>query len=364
MRRLTLLLLLLPHALLAGAEDTVLTLGATDRFVIKDSSGEAKLILDGDTGILTLPDGIAPVLNVDNTSGAQNSAALVLRGSGHPPEKHPLVLYRDDTVSQREVSWFFRGGGSAGTPKSLTIDGELNNTIDLETGIVTVHERWGVNDPDVNALCTAVATPYGCCKGVGTGDCTMGTMLQLGSDVFTTTIWKAGAKCSTCTAGPRQDEPFHVIAMDGSQDWAFGLDARGKWFWGNPGSITNQGNDGADGGESGHGSWDVSLERVDDAGFEYLQATSDRDGSPVAIAIARPMPQGTGSAAAGGVLVWGDANTAAIDSGDEVCASVPGGDGLACNASIDPTDGSEHACGSPHPGTDATASGYFFALCY
>jgi hypothetical protein len=51
-----------------------------------------------------------------------------------------------------------------------------------------------VSDPDANAVCTAVDTPYGCCTGVGTGDCRMETMLQLGSDVLQTTIWKAGAK--------------------------------------------------------------------------------------------------------------------------------------------------------------------------
>jgi len=334
MRYWAILLAVLPLA--AAADDTVLSLGVGDRFVVKDSSGTERLILDGTTGELSAPAGVAPALRVDATGSGKNFPAILSIGDNNAgDDHHPLALVRADNPVGREVTWLWKGGGGAITNLSLKIDGRTHVGYNTTTGeIITIV------DP------------------VGPGS----TMLQVGADVeYAMTIRASSLGCPTCN--PARPNPKAFLVTDDSGDWSHEMHWDGRMRWGDAGPTFNGPSDGV----IGEASFDTALYRVENGADETMEFELDGDndgGGTRRVAVANPHPQGTGSAALGGVLVWGDRNIAAIDSGDEVCASVPGGTGLSCQATLDPTDGSEHACNAAHPASEATASGYFQAICF
>ena len=325
----------------AAADDTVVTIGSGDRFVVKDASGVERLILDGTTGVLSTPSGIAATLKVDNTDGAKNFPAMLLVGnvdSGN--EKHPLALVRADIGAGSRVVWLWKGGGGLITPASLKIDGRVRVDYDTTTSQIQVLNDPTFPDPDSPGK--------------------IPSMLLIGADVEFGAVFRPNhIGCTNCS--PARTKPKAFIVIDYGDDWAFELEYDGRMRWGDAGASPYSD------GDKGEASFDTGLYRVEDGADETMEFELDGDGDGNGtrrVAIAYPHPQGTGSTGLGGVMVWGNTGVAAIDSGDEVCTSVTGGTGLACQTTLDPTDGSEHSCSSPHPALEATASGLFHALCY
>lgn len=316
-------LLLLHAAAPSSADDVVVDLGTGDDMVVQ--GGE----IEGER------------LKMNNVTGPPRTAAALLMGNGSP-ETHPLCLYRDDSGDPtRNGTWLWKGGGGAVTNLSLKVDGNVSFDADPTDQTCSFNANGD----------TIYADPDKVSGGLP-------SMVQIGADTEQALLLRGDMfACTGCS--PARPTPKLILGMDFAEDWVWKLEADGTQCWGDGGPTTGDTQDG----DQGIDSFDVCLDRVENGADEFVRFTLDIDGDGAGtreIDLVRPVVQGTGVPTHGGTL-WGSTADAAFDSGDEVCGSVPG-TGLTCHATLDPKDGSEHACAGTMPET--SASGLFYALCF
>ena len=309
-------MLLLTLGSRAFAEDVTVELGQGDGFSVRDDQGAERFRVDslgntvrGRAHLEWLP----PALG---GTAEDNEVALALT-TGVDTENTgdltiPIVFIRKDKGA---ASGFFDPGGALWTSTYLKLDGSVRATYDENTRKLTITDRAIVPDPQ--------------------GGPHLASMAQIGADVETTVMLR-GSNAPPVNGRPKQKL---ILGLDFEDDWVWKVEDDGVNCWGSPT-------------EKGPSSWDVCLERVDDAGYEYPRFTLDYDDSPVTVDIKAPLVQGTG-AATHGPMLWGDGSDA-FDTGDEICQT----QGLSCQTTF-AVDGINQTCGFDHGATGS----YFYAFC-